>query len=102
MACSLSVSGYVCFVFSTTVSLCISSQARHFYDALDVAKGPGFGTNFTLSCPYTVIAHYNELDWAAGYGVDESLVRVWVGQEEEKALISVFGRALLACELAAS
>ncbi len=30
-----------------------------------VAKGPGFGTNFTLACPYTLLAHYTELEWAA-------------------------------------
>ena len=25
-----------------------AEAAPHFYNALDVAKGPGFGTNFTL------------------------------------------------------
>eukprot|EP00656_Telonema_subtile_P055777 TRINITY_DN8737_c0_g1_i1.p1 TRINITY_DN8737_c0_g1~~TRINITY_DN8737_c0_g1_i1.p1 ORF type:complete len:464 (-),score=104.11 TRINITY_DN8737_c0_g1_i1:70-1338(-) len=50
-----------------------------FYDNLDFAKGPGFGTNFTLACPYAVLAHYNELDWCKECGVEPSLVRVWVG-----------------------
>ena len=35
-----------------------------------MAQGPGFGTNFTLACPYTLLAHYHELDWAASCGVE--------------------------------
>ena len=57
-------------------------MAPVFYDALNVAKGPGFGTNFTLSCPYTILAHYGELEWAESCGVDASLVRnlIWLVQ----------------------
>ena len=33
-----------------------TSNARVFYDRLDTAKGPGFGSNFSLVCPYTMIA----------------------------------------------
>lgn len=29
---------------------------RTFYDSLNVAKGPSLGTNFTLVCPYTLLA----------------------------------------------
>lgn len=54
-----------------------------FFDALDVAKGPSLGTNFTLACPYTYFAHYNELAWAASYGVVEDLVRISVGVEND-------------------
>ena len=43
-----------------------------------VPKGPGFGTDFTLACPYTLLAHYYERDWAEEYGVAPELVRVWV------------------------
>ncbi|EHL02114.1 putative Cystathionine gamma-synthase [Glarea lozoyensis 74030] len=53
-----------------------------FHDALETAKGPSFGTNFTLACPYTVLAHYGELDWAAQFGVWEHLVRISVGAED--------------------
>lgn len=42
--------------------VCIATYVS--YD-LQVAKGPGFGTNFTLACPYTLLAHYTELEWAA-------------------------------------
>ena len=58
-----------------SVVLQTPEQCERFYDALDVAKGPGFGTNFTLACPYTVIAHFRELEWAERYGVDPNLVR---------------------------
>ena len=36
-----------------------------FFDALEVQKGPSLGTNFTLACPYTVLAHYM-VPWAEG------------------------------------
>ncbi len=29
-------------------------NGQRFYDALNVSKGPGFGTNFTLSCPCVI------------------------------------------------
>jgi cystathionine gamma-synthase len=58
---------------------------------------PGFGTNFTLACPYTVIAHYEELEWAKQYGVSSSLVRVWVGVEDQRELRVKFEVALEAC-----
>ena len=63
--------------------------APHFYNALDVAKGPGFGTNFTLACPYTLLAHYGELDWAKSCGVEANLVRVWVGLDPTEHLLQV-------------
>lgn len=73
-------------------------QAIAFYDALDTAKGPSLGTNFTLTSPYVLLAHYQELEWAASYGVDPSLVRVSVGLEDMELLKSVFARALKATE----
>ena len=72
-------------------------QSRRFYDCLDAAKGPGFGSNFTLACPYTMIAHFNELDWCRSFGIDPNLVRVWVGLEEKNELLSVFRAALDEC-----
>ena len=54
---------------------------RTFYDALNVAKGPSLGTNFTLVCPYTLLAHYHELDFAMSYNVPPNLLRIAVGLE---------------------
>ena len=33
-------------------------KTAKFYDALEICKGPSFGTNFSLACPYTLLAHY--------------------------------------------
>ncbi len=46
--------GYGRLFSLTFVSLAAS---RAFLDALPCAKGTSLGTNFTLSCPYTIIAH---------------------------------------------
>ncbi|KAI0836115.1 PLP-dependent transferase [Hypoxylon sp. FL0890] len=72
------------------------AHAMAFYDALETAKGPSLGTNFTLTSPYVVLAHYQELDWAAGYGVDPDLLRISVGLEDD--LTDIFARALKVAE----
>ena len=77
-------------------------SAIAFFDALDVAKGPSLGTNFTLACPYTLFAHYGEREWAASYGVTEDLVRISVGLEESHVLAQTITVALKAVENLAS
>lgn len=69
-----------------------------FHDALDVAKGPSLGTNFTLVCAYTLLAHYSELEWAARFGVVEHLVRISVGVESAESLVETVGQALAVAE----
>ncbi|CAG8560702.1 4160_t:CDS:2 [Ambispora gerdemannii] len=68
--------------------------SAQFFDALPIAKGPSLGTNFTLACPYTILAHYTELDWAAGFGVEKGLVRVSVGLEDKEILLAAFQTSL--------
>ncbi len=70
------------------------SQAPAVYDRLTVNKGPSLGTVYTLSGPYTLLAHYNELDFAAANGVDSNLIRVSVGTEDAQDLIERFSTAL--------
>jgi cystathionine gamma-synthase len=65
-----------------------------FYNALKVSKGPSFGTPFTLACPYTMLAHYRELDWAEGCGVPAHLIRVSTGLEGAKYICGIFEKAL--------
>lgn len=55
--------------------------SRAFYDALDVAKDPSYGTAFTSTYPYTLLGHYWELEFAAEYGVEEGLLRVGIASE---------------------
>ncbi|KAH8090464.1 putative cystathionine gamma-synthase [Filobasidium floriforme] len=83
-------------LFSLTFTTQEASKA--FFDALECHKGPSLGTNFTLACPYTLLAHYLELDWANDFGVESGLVRVSVGLEEIEGLKAAFLRALDAAQ----
>ena len=83
-------------LFSLTFTSVGASKA--FFDALPCYKGPSLGTNFTLACPFTILAHYVELDWAAQYGVEEGLVRISVGMEDTASLLHSFETALKAAE----
>ncbi|KAJ8552153.1 hypothetical protein ON010_g10391 [Phytophthora cinnamomi] len=70
--------------------------AKAFYNALTVAKGPSLGTNFTLSCPYTLLAHYGELDFVESCGVDRHLIRISIGQEDVEVIWADFEQAFTA------
>jgi cystathionine gamma-synthase len=72
------------------------SAAAAFYDALEISKGPSLGTNFSLVSPYTLLAHYHELDWAAERGAPRNLIRIWVGLEDPEDLEDRFARAFAA------
>ena len=65
-----------------------------FHDALAVDKGPNLGTNYTLACPFTILAHYHELDWAESCGVSRYLIRVSAGLEPYEDLEAAFALAL--------
>lgn len=73
-------------------------HAHTFFDNLQIEKGPSLGTNFTLSCPFVLIAHYTELDWCRSLGVDPDLVRVSVGLEDPVELARICDVALAAIE----
>ncbi|MEY3896498.1 MAG: hypothetical protein RLZZ214_2018 [Verrucomicrobiota bacterium] len=64
------------------------------YDTLRLSKGPSFGTPFTIVCPYTLLAHYHELEWAEGCGVPANLLRVSCGLEPIDTIITAFDEAL--------
>jgi cystathionine gamma-synthase len=85
-------------LFSITFTSLAASKA--FFDTIACAKGPSLGTSFTLASPYTLLAHYTELDWAAQYGVDAGLVRISVGQEDTDSLKEWFEEAVAAAEKA--
>ncbi len=72
------------------------AKAKKFYNALKVCKGPSLGTNFTLVCPYVLLAHYKELEWAEKCGVPSDLLRVSVGLEDPEELWARFQEALKA------
>ena len=56
-------------------------RGKDFSMYFSASKVPlGLATNFTLACPYTILAHYGELDWEAGFSVEAGLVRVSLGR----------------------
>ncbi|OGZ14998.1 MAG: hypothetical protein A3H76_00960 [Candidatus Lloydbacteria bacterium RIFCSPLOWO2_02_FULL_54_12] len=67
----------------------------HVFDALCVCKGPNLGTVFTLCCPYTILAHYHELEFAERCGVSRWLLRISIGTEPAAELWDRFEQALL-------
>jgi cystathionine gamma-synthase len=90
-ACRLPNGGYGGLI---SVVLRRPEQAVAFYDAIETAKGPSLGTNFTLTSPYVLLAHYQELDWAESFGVERDLIRISVGLEETEHIVNVFKDAL--------
>lgn len=78
-------------------SLLLKQPAAHtpaVFDQLRVCKGPNLGTRFTLCCPYTILAHYTELDEVERCGVSRWLLRVSVGIEPLEDLWNRFLQAL--------
>lgn len=69
-------------------------QAAPLFDRLPVAKGPSLGTVFTLACPFTLLAHYPELEWAEACGVSRHLIRLSVGIEDPVSLWAQLATAL--------
>ncbi len=64
------------------------------FDRLEYCKGPNLGTTFSLCCPFTMLAHYGELDWAERCGVSRNLLRISIGLEPANELIARLQRAL--------
>jgi len=64
------------------------------FDRLALCKGPSLGTVFTLACPFTLLAHFNELEWAESCGVPRHLIRLSVGLEEPAEIWERLERAL--------
>ena len=70
------------------------TAAPQIYDRLECCKGPSLGTVFTLACPFTLLAHYTELDWAEACGVSRYLLRISVGLEDPEELWQRLDHAL--------
>jgi len=69
-------------------------KAPKVYDSLEICKGPSLGTDFSLACPYTIIAHYDELEWTESCGVESNLIRISIGTEPIERLLEVMKKAL--------
>lgn len=82
------------------LSFSINGSMEAFYDAMEVAKGPSFGTRFSLMAPFIYLAHYELVKTAAGRaqlaacGLDPSLIRLSIGDESAADLIARLDAAL--------
>jgi len=77
-----------------SIVLPTEAEAIKFFDNLQVNKGPSLGTNYTLACPYTLLAHYHEREFAEKSGVPFHLIRVSIGLEDIESLKATFASAL--------
>lgn len=81
------------------ITLELNGDIEPVYDALQVMKGPSFGTEFTLVCPFMYLAHYDLVTTEEGrcflksIGIDPDLIRISVGTESAEAIIAVFEQA---------
>ena len=113
--CSLLIHFCIFFTFfSYYFPLQKSVNTEKFYDALAVCKGkyivvpsvyvifsirnvlftgPSLGTSYTLVCPYVMLAHYDELEWASVYGLNPNIIRISVGLEDIEELKNIFSVA---------
>lgn len=73
-----------------------SSKAPALYDRLPFCKGPSLGTDYTLICPFVLLALYQELDWAETCGLPRHLLRVSVGTEDFEVIRERFDQAFAA------
>ncbi|RLV88525.1 hypothetical protein JA9_004274 [Meyerozyma sp. JA9] len=80
--------GLVSFVFKDP------ADAVAFFNAVNLHKGPSLGTNFTLACPYAILAHYQELDEIAQWDIDRNIIRISVGLEDKDELCSTLKKSL--------
>ncbi|CAI5758778.1 unnamed protein product [Candida verbasci] len=67
----------------------------NFFNQVNLHKGPSLGTNFTLACPYAILAHYQELDEIEQWDVDRNLIRISIGLEEPEELLKVLKDSLV-------
>jgi cystathionine gamma-synthase len=85
------------------VTIELNGSMEVFYDAVEVMKGPSFGTRYTLLCPFMYLAHYDLVTQEEGrallasVGLDPELIRISIGAEPYEAIESVFAAALDRC-----
>lgn len=82
------------------ISMKLRKPVAEFYDKVQLAKGPSFGTVFTILCPFLYLAHYNLVSTEEGRrhlldcNLDPELLRISVGTEPVDQIIAAFSAAL--------
>lgn len=86
--------------FGSIISIELDGALEDFYDPIQFVKGPSFGTQFTIVCPYFYLAHYDLVKDESGsgflnhLGIEPNLIRISVGCEAIDDLIEEFSRVL--------
>ena len=75
-------------------TLKVPERTPELYKGMRFSKGPSLGTDYSLLCPYTLLAHYTEIPWANECGVDTELLRLSVGREPVEDLLTRLDEAL--------
>lgn len=71
-----------------------------FYDRVELAKSPSFGTAFTMLCPYLYLAHFDLVNNLAGRaylierGLNPELIRLSLGTEDPAEIVEALARGL--------
>ena len=78
------------------ISIELNKPIAEFYDRVPIVKGPSFGTQFTMMCPYMYLAHYDLVNQEQGRtflknnGIDPDLIRISCGREPFEEIQSAF------------
>jgi len=82
------------------ITFTLRGSLDRFYDRLRLPKGPSFGMETTLICPFMYLAHYDLVNTDAGRaelqrgGLDPDLLRLSVGTEPVDEIIAALDEAL--------
>ena len=78
----------------------LNNSIEPFYDRVPIVKGPGFGTHFTMMCPYMYLAHYDLVSKPGGReflqerGIDPALLRISCGTEDFEMIKQAFDKGM--------
>lgn len=84
----------------SVISFVVDMPVARFYDRLRLAKGPSFGMNTTLICPFIYLAHYDLVTSESGRatlaaaGLHPELLRLSIGTEPADEIIAALAEAL--------
>ena len=82
------------------ITFTLRGSLERFYDRLRLPKGPSFGMETTLICPFMYLAHYDLVTTEAGRaelaasGLDPNLLRLSIGTEPAADIIAALAEAL--------
>ena len=82
------------------ITIELAGSMQQFYDKIAVMKGPSFGVQTTLLCPFMYLAHYDLVTQEKGRsflkeaGLSSELIRISVGVEPYREIEAVFAEAL--------